>query len=102
MPDHPGEAGQQKNRWPLSAPNPAFARSPLEHDRLGPQCGLKTAKHENQQKDFHHFACHIDTPTGWPLAIISAQKPGPLLLQIKSRKKSVAPASGHRRLLVFP
>jgi hypothetical protein len=49
----------------LSAPNPAFARPPLEHDGLDAQCGLKTAKHENQQKDFHHFAFHIDTPTGW-------------------------------------
>jgi len=66
MPDHPGEAGQQKNRWPLSAPNLAFARPPLQHGRLQAHGSLKTAKHENQQKDFHRFACHIDTQEGWP------------------------------------
>jgi len=41
--------------------SPAFARSPLQHDRLKTQGGLKTAKHENQQKDLDRIACHIDT-----------------------------------------
>src|SRR6267378_3894802 len=50
-----------KARWPLSAPNPTFAGSPLQHDRLKAHDGFKTAKHQNQQKDFYRFACHIDT-----------------------------------------
>jgi hypothetical protein len=50
----------------LSAPNLAFAKPPLQHGRLQAHGSLKTTKHENQQKDFHRFACHIDTQEGWP------------------------------------
>ncbi|MGA7995927.1 MAG: hypothetical protein WCA28_13595 [Bradyrhizobium sp.] len=35
---------------------PAF-----QDNRLNAHHSLKTAKHQKQQKDFHGFACHIDT-----------------------------------------
>jgi len=65
--------------------NPALARSPLQHDRLKAHSGLKTAKHQNQQKDFHHFACHIDThadrcASGEFLVYSRAKRLGVLLL----------------------
>jgi len=94
----PGHRAFGNAHWPSSAPIPALARSPLQHDRLQAHGGLKTAEHENQEKDFHRFACHIDTQEGCrpsgPVATISAQKPGRLLLQIKFRGKSVASLYG--------
>jgi hypothetical protein len=35
--------------------------SALQDNRLDADRGLKTAKHQKQQKHFHGFACHIDT-----------------------------------------
>lgn len=60
-------------------------RSAFQDNRLEAHRSLKTAKHENQQKDCHDFACHIDTHTDAapPRELIfykRAQKPDLFLL----------------------
>jgi hypothetical protein len=60
-------------------------RPAFQNNRLDAHRGLKTAKHEKQQKDFHRFACHIVTYADrcalWGLIVhIRAQWPGLFLL----------------------